>query len=158
MNRDKIAATWRHYLGSGPASPYAAPARAADLSGLPPAYIATAEVDPLRDEGIDYALRMLQAGVSVELHQWPGTFPDRSVGTVAMTGVRPAKRLSSKSSGWGDGCDRVAGLSQLNQVLARVAARRGFGARLAWGRRDQPGGAGKRDAADRRPPVSALSA
>ena len=74
MNRDKIAATWRHYLGSGPASPYAAPARAADLSGLPPAYIATAEVDPLRDEGIDYALRLLQAGVSVELHQWPGTF------------------------------------------------------------------------------------
>jgi len=74
MNRDKIAATWRHYLGSGPASPYAAPARAANLSGLPPAYIATAEVDPLRDEGIDYALRLLQAGVSVELHQWPGTF------------------------------------------------------------------------------------
>jgi len=74
MNRGKIAATWRHYLGSGPASPYAAPARAADLSGLPPAYIATAEVDPLRDEGIDYALRLLQAGVSVELHQWPGTF------------------------------------------------------------------------------------
>ena len=74
MNRDKIAATWRHYLGPGPASPYAAPARAADLSGLPPAYIATAEVDPLRDEGIDYALRLLQAGVSVELHQWPGTF------------------------------------------------------------------------------------
>jgi acetyl esterase len=74
MNRDKITATWRHYLGSEPASPYAAPARAADLSGLPPAYIATAEVDPLRDEGIDYARRLLEAGVSVELHQWPGTF------------------------------------------------------------------------------------
>ncbi|MET7698570.1 alpha/beta hydrolase fold domain-containing protein [Streptomyces sp. NPDC005485] len=37
-------------------------------------YIATAEFDPNRDEGIDYALRLLQAGVSVELHQWPGTF------------------------------------------------------------------------------------
>jgi acetyl esterase len=78
MARDKLAATWRHYLGpaldSMPASPYAAPARAADLSGLPPAYIATAEFDPLRDEGITYALRLLQAGVSVELHQWPGTF------------------------------------------------------------------------------------
>ncbi|MEU8385091.1 alpha/beta hydrolase [Streptosporangium sp. NPDC048865] len=74
MNRDKITASWRHYLGSAPASPYAAPARAADLSGLPPAYIATAELCPNRDEDIDYALRLLQAGVSVELHQWPGTF------------------------------------------------------------------------------------
>ncbi|MFF4778601.1 alpha/beta hydrolase [Microtetraspora fusca] len=73
-DRDKITTAWRHYLGSAPATPYAAPARAADLSGLPAAYIATAEFDPVRDEGIDYALRLLQAGVSVELHQWPGTF------------------------------------------------------------------------------------
>ena len=74
MNRAKVTATWRHYLGSGPASPYAAPARAADLSGLPSAYVATAEIDPLRDEAVGYAQRLLQAGVSVELHQWPGTF------------------------------------------------------------------------------------
>jgi acetyl esterase len=72
--RDTAATSWRHYLGSAPATPYAAPARAADLSGLPPAYIATAEFDPNRDEGISYALRLLQAGVPVELHQWPGTF------------------------------------------------------------------------------------
>jgi acetyl esterase len=74
MTRDKVTATWRHYLGSAPASPYAAPARAADLSGLPAAYIATAEFDPNRDEAIGYGLRLLQAGVPVELHQWPGTF------------------------------------------------------------------------------------
>jgi acetyl esterase/lipase len=74
MNRDVVTAAWRHYLGSQPATPYAAPARAADLSGLPTAYIATAEFCPNRDEDITYALRLLQAGVSVELHQWPGTF------------------------------------------------------------------------------------
>lgn len=74
MTRDKLAATWRHYLDGQPATPYAAPARATDLSGLPPAYVATAEFDPLRDEGITYALRLLQAGVPVELHQWAGTF------------------------------------------------------------------------------------
>lgn len=73
-HRDAIAAAWRHYLGSAPATPYAAPARAADLCGLPAAYITTAEFDPNRDEDIDYAVRLLQAGVPVELHQWPGTF------------------------------------------------------------------------------------
>ncbi|MET9794637.1 alpha/beta hydrolase [Nocardiopsis alba] len=74
MDRDKVTAAWRHYLGSEPASMYAAPARAEDLSGLPPAYIATAESCPVRDEGIEYASRLLRAGVSVELHQWAGTF------------------------------------------------------------------------------------
>ncbi|MFJ3925231.1 alpha/beta hydrolase [Streptomyces sp. NPDC090022] len=74
FTRDKVTASWRHYLGGAAATAYAAPARAADLSGLPPAYVATAEFDPNRDEGIGYALRLLQAGVPVELHQWPGTF------------------------------------------------------------------------------------
>jgi acetyl esterase/lipase len=74
MTRAKVAASWRHYLGATPASSDAAPARAADLSGLPPAYIATAELDPKRDEGIEYGLRLLQDGVPVELHQWLGTF------------------------------------------------------------------------------------
>ncbi|MFF5014810.1 alpha/beta hydrolase [Streptomyces sp. NPDC001165] len=69
-----MAAAWRHWLGSAPATPYAAPARATDLTGLPPAHIATAEFCPYRDVDITYAQRLLQAGVSVELHQWPGTF------------------------------------------------------------------------------------
>jgi acetyl esterase/lipase len=66
---------WTLYLGDGrgDVSPYAAPARADDLSGLPPAYIMTAEFDPLRDEGIDYAVRLQRAGVSTELHNFPGT-------------------------------------------------------------------------------------
>ncbi len=74
MTRSKVSASWQHYLGGAPATPYAAPARATDLEGLPPAFIATAELDPNRDEAIDYARRLLEAGVSVELHQWPGTF------------------------------------------------------------------------------------
>ncbi|MEU3272986.1 alpha/beta hydrolase [Saccharomonospora sp. NPDC006951] len=74
MTRDKVTAAWQHYLGGAEATPYAAPARATDLSGLPPAFIGSAEFCPNRDENIAYAQRLLQAGVSVELHQWAGTF------------------------------------------------------------------------------------
>ncbi|EKF23901.1 hydrolase [Mycolicibacterium hassiacum DSM 44199] len=48
-----------------------APANAADLSNLPPAYIATAEHDPLRDDGARYAELLRAAGVRVELHNSP---------------------------------------------------------------------------------------
>jgi acetyl esterase/lipase len=69
---------WLHYLGEdydpSTTSPYAAPARAEDLSGLPPAFIQTNGLDPLRDEGIQYALRLLAAGVSVELCNVPGAY------------------------------------------------------------------------------------
>ncbi|MER7760761.1 alpha/beta hydrolase [Streptomyces sp. NPDC097619] len=74
FDRDKLAAAWRHYLGGRPGVPYAAPARAVDLSGLPAAYIATAEFCPNRDEDLAYGMRLLEAGVSVELHQWAGAF------------------------------------------------------------------------------------
>ncbi|MFJ4188427.1 alpha/beta hydrolase [Kitasatospora sp. NPDC089509] len=74
FTRAKAVQAWGHYLGGRPATPYAAPARATDLTGLPPAYVATAELCPNRDEDLGYALRLLQAGVSVEVHQWPGTF------------------------------------------------------------------------------------
>lgn len=72
-SRPQAELSWQYYLGSREADRYAAPARAEDLSGLPPAYVVTCELDPLRDEGIAYALRLLQAGVSVELHSFPGT-------------------------------------------------------------------------------------
>jgi acetyl esterase/lipase len=51
---------------------YAAPARAADLSGLPPTYIEVGELDIFRDEAIEYARRIALTGTSVELHVHPG--------------------------------------------------------------------------------------
>lgn len=79
----KAKQSWQHYLGPlhGQADipAHAAAARAQDLSRLPPAYISVMEFDPLRDEGIIYALRLLQAGVTVELHHFPGTFHGSSV-------------------------------------------------------------------------------
>ena len=63
---------WRYYLGSG-GSVAAVPARRDKLSGLPTALITCAEIDPFRDEAIDYALRLLRAGVSTGLHVFPRT-------------------------------------------------------------------------------------
>ncbi|MEU5970672.1 alpha/beta hydrolase [Streptomyces globisporus] len=60
--------------GSDGVPPYAAPARAEDLSGLPPAYVDVGELEVFRDECARYALRLIEAGVSTEFHLWPGAF------------------------------------------------------------------------------------
>jgi acetyl esterase/lipase len=83
-NRPAAVVSWDHYLGAGRAGGddvpiYAAPARATDLAGLPPAYISVMQFDPLRDEGIAYALALLAAGVTAELHLFPGTFHGSSL-------------------------------------------------------------------------------
>lgn len=69
---------WRAYLeqepGSAGVSPYAAPARAEDLSGLPPAYIGVGSLDLFLQEDIDYAQRLMAAGVTTELRVFPGAF------------------------------------------------------------------------------------
>jgi acetyl esterase len=67
-------AMWDTYLGTVDRTdvpPAAAPGRAEDLSGLPPAFIQVGGYDPLRDEGIGYASRLLAAGVPVELYCAP---------------------------------------------------------------------------------------
>jgi acetyl esterase/lipase len=63
------AKMWPIYLdgATGSQLQYAAPSRADDLSRLPAAYVLTAGIDPLRDEGIEYAERLMRAGVTVEL-------------------------------------------------------------------------------------------
>lgn len=69
---------WEGFLGQPPGgegvSPYAAAARATDLSGLPPTFISTAALDLFVDENLDYARRLIRAGVPTELHLYPGAF------------------------------------------------------------------------------------
>lgn len=64
---------WRYYLTDTPGQAVAVPARATDLSGAPSAFISCSELDPLRDEAVDYAQRLMRAGVAMELHVFPGT-------------------------------------------------------------------------------------
>jgi acetyl esterase len=64
---------WRYYLGPEAGSGDAVPARRNRFDGLPPALITCAEIDPFRDEAVDYALQLLRAGVPTELHVFPRT-------------------------------------------------------------------------------------
>jgi acetyl esterase/lipase len=77
---DRTANTvgWTAYLGdlhgTDDVPAYAAPARAEDLSGLPPTFLDVGAVETFRDEVITYASRIWQAGGDAELHVWPGGF------------------------------------------------------------------------------------
>jgi acetyl esterase len=92
-SRPQAEQSWRLYLGDASPNGYAAPARMESLRGLPPAYITTMELDPLRDEGIQYAMRLLEAGVSVELHNYPGTFHGSAVAVTAAVSRRANREL-----------------------------------------------------------------
>jgi acetyl esterase/lipase len=77
-NRAANAVGWNAYLdgraGADDIDAYAAPARATDLAGLPPAYINVGDLDLFLDEDIAYAHALMRAGVPVELHVYPGAF------------------------------------------------------------------------------------
>lgn len=75
---DNNAFSWQCLLGHAPGaervSPYAAPARADALEGLPPCFLSVGALDLFLDEDLDYAHRLMHAGVPVELHVYPGAY------------------------------------------------------------------------------------
>lgn len=77
-DRTSNLAAWNAFLGGRAGrpdvSPYAAPARSNDLSRLPPAFLDVGSVEVFRDEVVEYASRLWQAGGDAELHVWPGGF------------------------------------------------------------------------------------
>ncbi|MCF3129640.1 alpha/beta hydrolase [Streptomyces olivochromogenes] len=99
---------WSALLGDargGPdVSPYAAPARATDLSGLPPAFLDVGSAETFRDEVVAYASRLWQAGGVAELHVWPGGFH-------GFDGFAPQAALSQAA--------RAAQLDWLRRLLAQ---------------------------------------
>ncbi|MFB6549625.1 alpha/beta hydrolase [Streptomyces sp. NPDC056405] len=76
LTSDHLRWYWDAYLPdpADRADPYAAPPAGADLTGLPPAYVVTAGLDPLRDEGLAYARALVAARVPVEAHHYAGMF------------------------------------------------------------------------------------
>jgi acetyl esterase/lipase len=93
-NRESNLTGWRALLGDAQGGPdvslYAAPARATDLAGLPPAYLDVGSVETFRDETVEYAARIWAAGGVADLHVWPGgyhgfdlTAPDAAISIAA---------------------------------------------------------------------------
>jgi acetyl esterase len=96
LTRDAMIYFWNHYLNA-PAeadNPYAAPLRAANLSNLPPAFVLTAEFDPLRDEGELYADRLSAAGVQTHRKRYDGTIH----GCVSLAGVLDMGRVATNDA------------------------------------------------------------
>jgi len=88
-------AAWKMYLGeieNGDIPQYAVPSRADNFEGLPPTYTCVGQLDPFRDETIDYVARLARAGVEVEFKLYPGCFhafehiaPDAEISKQART-------------------------------------------------------------------------
>ncbi|WP_406432265.1 alpha/beta hydrolase [Streptomyces sp. NBC_00631] len=102
---------WDHYLGEGrrgstDVSPYAAPARAQDLSGLPPAFVTACQYDAFRAGDVDYAQRLAHADVPTELALYPGVLRPRctrrltrTAGSFELDDLQPRRRHGKVSRG-----------------------------------------------------------
>lgn len=88
---------WGHYAPDAArrGEPYASPLRAATLAHLPPAIVVIAGCDPLRDEGLDYAARLEEAGVEVDLR----VHPDMTHGFFTLTGLLGPADAAARSVG-----------------------------------------------------------
>jgi acetyl esterase len=74
LNGPAVSRAWSHYLGHAAVNGQHVPAHRANLEGLPPTFVSCSEIDPCRDEAIDYANRLLHAFVHTELHVIAATF------------------------------------------------------------------------------------
>jgi acetyl esterase/lipase len=98
-SREENEYGWRSYLGElygGDVGPYAAAARADDLAGLPPTIVVVGTADGFRDEDIDYAVRLNQAGVPTDLHVLAGV--PHGIAAFARSDAR--RRWSELVEGW----------------------------------------------------------
>lgn len=109
-NRHNNLEAWKMYLGEqgngeGEISPYAAPIWAESFEGLPPTYTCVGQLDPFRDETIQYVARLAQAGVEVEFQLYPGgyhafeyTVPDAEISRRTRDGYIQALARAFKAS------------------------------------------------------------
>ncbi|MXX31070.1 MAG: alpha/beta hydrolase [Chloroflexi bacterium] len=98
LTRASMVWFWDHYLNSDAdgQEAYASPIKAADLSGLPPALVQTAEYDPLRDEGEAYGAALEAAGTEVSVHRYDGVVHDPfMMFAVIPTGVECLKEAAA---------------------------------------------------------------